>query len=79
VIANFALEDFGGGLRSTPHLLTSKGPPSSVVQLRIAVWTGVTRDKRPEPAIQGSVPPPPTWMFLAAMDDGGHLSDGRCA
>ena len=26
-----------------------KGLPSSLVQLRIAVWTGVTRDTRPEP------------------------------
>jgi len=28
-------------------LSTSKGPPSSLVELRIAVWTGVTRDTRP--------------------------------
>jgi hypothetical protein len=28
-------------------LPTSKGPPSSLVQLRIAVWTGDTRDTRP--------------------------------
>jgi hypothetical protein len=24
-----------------------KGPPPSLVQLRFAVWTGVTRDTRP--------------------------------
>src|SRR5258706_9962621 len=36
-----------GGLRSTPELPTSKGPPSSLVQLRIAVWTCDTRDTRP--------------------------------
>jgi hypothetical protein len=28
-------------------LPTSKDLPSSLVQLRIAVWTGVTRDTRP--------------------------------
>jgi len=32
-------------------LSTSKGPPSSLVELRIAVWTGVTRDTRPISAI----------------------------
>jgi hypothetical protein len=30
-------------------LPTSKDLPSSLVQLRIAVWTGVTRDTRPTP------------------------------
>jgi hypothetical protein len=29
-------------------LPTSKGLPSSLVQLRIAVWTGDARDTRPE-------------------------------
>jgi len=33
-----------GGLRSTPDS-TSKGPPSSLVQLRTAVWTGGFRRK----------------------------------
>ena len=33
---------------------TSKGPPSSPVQLRIAVWTGDTRDTRPEAVINAS-------------------------
>src|ERR1700758_126313 len=28
-------------------LPTSEGPPPSLVQLRCAVWTGVTRDTRP--------------------------------
>jgi hypothetical protein len=32
-------------------LPTSKGPPSSLVQLRIAVWTGDTRDTRPNSEI----------------------------
>jgi hypothetical protein len=32
-------------------LPNSKDLPSSLVQLRIAVWTGVTRDTRPEPDI----------------------------
>jgi hypothetical protein len=32
-------------------LPNSKGLPSSLVQLRIAVWTGVTRDTRPKPDI----------------------------
>ena len=36
-----------GGLRSTPDCRNSKDPPSSLVQLRIAVWTGVTRDTKP--------------------------------
>jgi hypothetical protein len=37
-----------GGLRSTPDCPTSKGPPSSLVQLRMAVWTGHARDTRPD-------------------------------
>jgi hypothetical protein len=32
-------------------LPTSKGLPSSLVQLRSAVWTGDTRDTRPQPVI----------------------------
>jgi hypothetical protein len=35
-------------------LPTSKGPPSSLVQLRIAVWTGDTRDTRPKAVIAGT-------------------------
>jgi hypothetical protein len=30
---------------------TSKGPPSSLVQLRNTVWTGVTRDTMPIPVM----------------------------
>jgi phosphoglycerate dehydrogenase-like enzyme len=32
-------------------LPTSKGPPSSLVELRTAVWTGVTRDTMPLPNV----------------------------
>src|SRR5262245_953173 len=35
-----------GGLRSAPDS-RSRSPPSSLVQLRTAVWTGDTRDTRP--------------------------------
>jgi hypothetical protein len=34
-------------LEISTWLPNPKGPPSSLVQLRIAVWTGVTRDTRP--------------------------------
>ncbi len=34
-----------------PDPRTLRGPPSSLVQLRIAVWTGVTRDTRPGPEL----------------------------
>jgi hypothetical protein len=37
-----------GGLRSAPDCRTSKDLPSSLVQLRSAVWTGDTRDTRPK-------------------------------
>src|SRR3981081_1794217 len=36
-----------GGLRSTPDCRPRTGPPSSLVLLRTAVWTGRTRDTRP--------------------------------
>jgi hypothetical protein len=36
-------------------LPTSKDLPSSLVQLRIAVWTGVTRDTRPISDIGGAL------------------------
>ena len=36
-----------GGLRSAPDCRPPKGLPSSLVQLRVAVWTGDTRDTRP--------------------------------
>jgi hypothetical protein len=32
-------------------LPTSKGPPSSLIQLRTAVWTGDTRDTMPNPEV----------------------------
>jgi hypothetical protein len=35
-------------------LPTSKGLPSSLVQLRTAVWTGVTRDTMPTPTLSVS-------------------------
>jgi hypothetical protein len=34
-------------LQGAAKVPTSKGPPSSLVQLRIAVWTGDTRDTLP--------------------------------
>src|SRR5438552_8025621 len=43
-----------GGLRSTPDL-PAKDLPSSLVQLRIAVWTGATRDTRPNSEVGVSV------------------------
>ena len=36
-----------GGLRSTPDCRPRRGPPSSLVRLRTAVWTGSTLDTRP--------------------------------
>ena len=36
-----------GGLRPAPDCRPRRVIPSSLVQLRIAVWTGVTRDTRP--------------------------------
>ena len=47
------LEENAGGKRfdfelEVGPLPTSKGPPSSLVQLRTAVWTGVTRDTMPQ-------------------------------
>ena len=40
-----------GGLRPAPDCRPRRVIPSSLVQLRIAVWTGVTRDTRPRPDI----------------------------
>jgi NCS1 family nucleobase:cation symporter-1 len=39
--------DNGWNYRAVVALAASKGPPSSLVQLRNAVWTGDTRDTRP--------------------------------
>src|SRR5262249_41147422 len=55
---------------------TSKGPPSSLVQLRIAVWTGNARDTRPTPVIS-----PIFWTAVSVVigdgaDDGGEGSPG---
>ncbi len=38
--------EFGATL-ATVGMPNPKGPPSSLVQLRSAVWTGDTRDTRP--------------------------------
>ena len=39
---------------ASSYTATPKGQPSSLVQLRTAVWTGVTRDTRPIPDLDGS-------------------------
>jgi hypothetical protein len=49
-------------------LPTSKGPPSSLVQLRTAVWTGVTRDTMPiadMPAAQLLIDSSPVYLIPA--------------
>jgi hypothetical protein len=41
---------------SSGFILAQEGPPSSLVQLRNAVWTGVTRDTRPNVVLNGCSP-----------------------
>ena len=38
---------------ASPYRVAPKGPPSSLVQLRIAVWTGDARDTMPKAEIAG--------------------------
>jgi len=59
------------------HLPNSKGPPSSLVQLRFAVWTGVTRDTRPIAEVEHHWARAVTWPPSPALLMKREAS-GRC-
>ena len=68
-----------GGLRPAPDCRPRRVIPSSLVQLRIAVWTGVTRDTRPLAEVAslirsrrtcGTIPPLPPYLcgpFISSL------------